>query len=62
MQEAGIKSKKELAEFLGLPYGSVNNWGSSKNYPVWLKNVFVFIIKAKEKYEALKKALEEALK
>ncbi|HEC1546355.1 TPA: hypothetical protein R1X38_001195 [Campylobacter upsaliensis] len=62
MQEAGIKSKKELAEFLGLPYGSVNNWGSSKNYPVWLKNVFAFIIKAKKYDEALKKGFDESEK
>ncbi|HEC1580320.1 TPA: helix-turn-helix domain-containing protein [Campylobacter upsaliensis] len=62
MQEAGIKSKKELAELLGLPYGSVNNWGSSKNYPVWLKNVFVFIIKAKKYDEALKKGFDESEK
>ncbi|EAL52714.1 hypothetical protein CUP1504 [Campylobacter upsaliensis RM3195] len=62
MQEAGIKSKKELAELLGLPYGSVNNWGSSKNYPIWLKNVFAFIIKAKKYDEALKRGLDEGEK
>ncbi|EPU7736043.1 hypothetical protein ACVZN2_001454 [Campylobacter upsaliensis] len=62
MQEAGIKSKKELAELLGLPYGSVNNWGSSKNYPVWLKNMFAFIIKAKKYDEALKKGFDESEK
>lgn len=62
MQEAGIKSKKELAELLGLPYGSVNNWGSSKNYPIWLKNVFAFIIKAKKYDEALKRGLDESEK
>lgn len=62
MQEAGIKSKKELAELLGLPYGSVNNWGSSKNYPIWLKNVFAFIIKAKKYDEALKRGFDESEK
>ncbi|MBS4407326.1 helix-turn-helix domain-containing protein [Campylobacter vulpis] len=62
MSEAGFKNKKELAELLGLPYGSVNNWGSSKNYPVWLKNVFVFIIKAKKYDEALKKGFDESEK
>ncbi|EOC5019331.1 TPA: hypothetical protein R1X36_000636 [Campylobacter upsaliensis] len=62
MSEAEVKNKKELAELLGLPYGSVNNWGSSKNYPVWLKNVFVFIIKAKKYDEALKKGFDESEK
>lgn len=62
MSEAEVKNKKELAELLGLPYGSVNNWGSSKNYPVWLKNVFAFIIKAKKYDEALKKGLDESEK
>ncbi|MDL0109145.1 hypothetical protein NYG93_08840 [Campylobacter felis] len=62
MSEAEVKNKKELAELLGLPYGSVNNWGSSKNYPVWLKNVFAFIIKAKKYDEALKKSFNESEK
>ena len=62
MSEAEVKNKKELAELLGLPYGSVNNWGSSKNYPIWLKNVFAFIIKAKKYDEALKKGLDESEK
>ncbi|EAH6260016.1 hypothetical protein Q6T38_001442 [Campylobacter upsaliensis] len=53
MQEAGIKSKKELAELMGLHYGTINNWGNTQGYPTYLNNYFHFIIKAKKYDEAL---------
>ncbi|ELJ8894819.1 hypothetical protein RT874_001928 [Campylobacter upsaliensis] len=52
MQEAGIKSKKELAELMGLHYGTINNWGNTQGYPTYLNNYFHFIIKAKKYDEA----------
>ncbi|WP_169975837.1 XRE family transcriptional regulator [Campylobacter sp. RM16191] len=46
-------NKKELAELLNLPYGTVNNWGTSNPYPDWLKSWFENYIKAKS-YEEIK--------
>ncbi|EAL3991374.1 hypothetical protein A9746_09250 [Campylobacter upsaliensis] len=57
MQEAGIKSKKELAELMGLHYGTINNWGNTQGYPTYLNNYFHFIIKAKKYDEALSGSL-----
>ncbi|MDL0114405.1 hypothetical protein NYG88_03795 [Campylobacter felis] len=51
--EAGFKNKQELAELLGLNYGSVNAWGSVKPYPKYLKSWFENYIKAKKYDEAL---------
>ncbi|MCR2108914.1 helix-turn-helix domain-containing protein, partial [Campylobacter upsaliensis] len=62
MQEAGIKSKKELAELMGLHYGTINNWGNTQGYPTYLNNYFHFIIKAKKYDEALKRGLDESEK
>nr|DAY39565.1 MAG TPA: Regulatory protein [Caudoviricetes sp.] len=57
LNRSGI-NKKELAELLGLSYGTVNNWGSSNPYPEWLKSWFENFIKAKS-YEEIKKAVFE---
>ncbi|KAA3684817.1 XRE family transcriptional regulator [Campylobacter fetus] len=51
-------NKKELAELLNLPYGTVNNWGSSNPYPEWLKSWIENYIKAKS-YEDIKNRVLE---
>ncbi|OCR88869.1 hypothetical protein CFT12S00416_05445 [Campylobacter fetus subsp. testudinum] len=52
-------NKKDLASLLNLSYGSVNNWGSSTPYPVWLPVFFELYIKAK-KFDSIVKILEES--
>lgn len=52
LEKCGI-NKKELAEVLRLPYGTVNNWGSSNPYPEWLYSWFENYIKSKS-YEEIK--------
>ncbi|MCR4941588.1 MAG: XRE family transcriptional regulator [Campylobacter sp.] len=52
LQIANI-NKKELAELLQMPYGTVNNWGSQNPYPSWLRSWLENFIKAKC-YEELK--------
>lgn len=51
-------NKKELSELLNLPYGTVNNWGTSNPYPEWLNSWFENFIKAKS-YEEIKNKVFE---
>lgn len=37
LKECNI-NKKALATRLNLPYGTVNNWGTSNPYPDWLES------------------------
>ncbi|OCR98862.1 hypothetical protein A9K75_09585 [Campylobacter fetus subsp. testudinum] len=39
-------NKKELSIVLNLPYGTVNNWGSTVPYPYWLEPFFKAYIKS----------------
>ena len=41
LQLAKIKSKKEFAELTGLPYSTVNQWGTANPYPVWVRSWLV---------------------
>lgn len=40
-------SKKEFAEIIGMRYSSVNNWGSSQDFPRWVRSWLENYIKAK---------------
>lgn len=41
-------TKKEFAEIIGMQYTSVNNWGSSQQFPRWVKSWLENYIKAKD--------------
>lgn len=51
-------SKKDFAKMVGISQQSVNNWGSSKNVPYWVKSYLQNYIKLKQ-YEAIKEKIEE---
>lgn len=51
-------SKKEFAEMIGISQQSVNNWGSSKNVPYWVKSYLQNYIKLRQ-YEAIRAKIEE---
>ncbi len=51
LKEASLK-KKDLANILGIGQLSVNNWGSSKDIPYWVKSWLDNFIKAKKFNEA----------
>ncbi len=51
-------SKKEFAEMIGISQQSVNNWGSSKNVPYWVKSYLQNYIKLRQ-YEAIREKIEE---
>jgi len=51
LKEANLK-KKDLAIILGIGQLSVNNWGSSKDIPYWVKSWLDNFIKAKKFDEA----------
>ncbi|EAI4070125.1 XRE family transcriptional regulator [Campylobacter jejuni] len=31
-------TKKEFSQIIGMQYSSVNNWGSSQDFPRWVKS------------------------
>lgn len=37
IKEAGFKNKKDFADFINLPYASVNNWGGCNGLPKYAK-------------------------
>ena len=41
-------NKKELAELMNLPYGSVNTWGNTREFPKWVKSWLINYIKLKQ--------------
>ena len=41
-------SKKEFAGIIDMKYTSVNNWGSSQQFPRWVKSWLENYIKAKD--------------
>ena len=41
-------TKKEFAEIIDMRYSSVNNWGSSQQFPRWVKSWLENYIKAKD--------------
>lgn len=51
-------SKKEFAQMVGISHQSVNNWGSSKNVPYWVKSYLENYIRL-QKYEALREQIKE---
>ena len=55
LKETKLK-KKDLAIILGIGQSSINNWGSSKDIPYWVKTWLENYIKAK-KYEDVKSLL-----
>ena len=55
LKEAGLK-KKELSEIFAMSQSAVNNWGSSKEIPYWLKSWLENYIKAK-KYDVVQDLL-----
>lgn len=54
-------TKKQLAEIIGMQYSSVNNWGSSQEFPKWVESWLQNYIKAKT-YEEVKDKLYEVFK
>lgn len=51
-------SKKDFAKMVGISQQSVNNWGSSKNVPYWVKSYLQNYIKLRQ-YEAIREKIEE---
>lgn len=51
-------SKKEFAKMVGISQQSVNNWGSSKNIPYWVKSYLLNYIELR-KYKLIKEKIEE---
>ncbi len=47
LKKAGL-TKKEFAEIIDMRYSSVNNWGSSQQFPRWVKSWLENYIKAKD--------------
>lgn len=45
-KKAGL-TKKEFAELVGLTHQTVNNWGSSKNVPHWVRSWLELYIKSR---------------
>lgn len=54
-------TKKQLAEIIGMQYSSVNNWGSSQEFPKWVESWLQNYIKA-QTYEEVKDKLYEVFK
>ncbi len=55
LHEAGFKTKKEFAEFMGMHQMSVNNWGTGIEFPHYAKQLMNALINSK-RYEDLCKA------
>lgn len=51
-------SKKEFAQMVGISQQSVNNWGSNKNIPYWVKSYLQNYIKLRQ-YEEIKDKIQE---
>lgn len=51
-------SKKEFAQMVGINQQSVNNWGSNKNIPYWVKSYLLNYIELK-KYKLIREKIEE---
>ena len=47
MSKAGI-NKKQLAELSGVPYATINAWGSRTPYPPYIKFLLECYIKSKD--------------
>jgi DNA-binding transcriptional regulator YiaG len=56
LNQAGL-SKKEMSEILGITYGTLANWGSSKEIPYWVEswlNLYIENKHCKELKEIIK--------
>ncbi|CZE47709.1 hypothetical protein [Campylobacter geochelonis] len=54
-------NKKDLANLLSLPYGTVNNWnGISKPFPSWLNSWFYYYEKSL-KFDKIKELLKDEI-
>lgn len=60
IKEAGFKNKKDFADFINLPYASVNNWGGCNGFPKYAKALLMALIKS-YKYDSLIKSDSIAL-
>ena len=47
LKKAGL-TKKDFSFKVGVSYGSVNNWGSSKDIPYWVESWIENYIRAKD--------------
>lgn len=51
-------SKREFAEIIGMQYSSVNNWGSSQDFPRWVESWLQNYIKS-TKFDKAKKIFDD---
>ncbi|AKJ53387.1 MULTISPECIES: hypothetical protein [Campylobacter] len=51
-------TKKEFSQIIGMQYSSVNNWGSSQDFPRWVKSWLQNYIKSKSYDEIKNKILD----
>ncbi|MBR8463643.1 helix-turn-helix transcriptional regulator [Campylobacter sp. faydin G-24] len=51
-------SRKEFAEIIGMQYNSVNNWGSSQDFPRWVESWLTNYIKS-TKFDKAKKIFDD---
>ncbi|BCD62648.1 hypothetical protein NitYY0826_C1530 [Nitratiruptor sp. YY08-26] len=47
LKKAGLKSKKDFANLLGIKPQSVHSWGTTKPFPYWVESWLQNYIKAK---------------
>ena len=58
--DMALENKKDFADFINLPYASVNNWGGCNGFPKYAKALLIALIKS-YKYDSLIKSDSIAL-
>jgi len=58
LKEAQL-TKKEFAEIIDMKYTSVNNWGSSQNFPRWVESWLENYCE-KKRFDSVKQTLRDS--